>query len=412
MMCALAVSAATLWAQAAQSPDTAFGVATANNQVYIGGQVSGAIAGQQAFGKSDAFVQAYDQNGNVLWTSELGTSAKDEVNGVGADSTGVYVGGLTEGAFPGQSFLGATDLFVAKYDLNGNQLWLHEYGTTGLDRIQAGASDGTYFYVAGYTSGRLEGLPSFGGQDAFVQKWDQNGNLVWTVQFGTSGTDRAYGVVANAMGVFVCGRTDGTFSGHTSSGGLDAFLAAFDADGNLTWLNQFGTSADERGWGVGADSTGVYVTGRTEGAFPGQTYLGNDDAYTTKFDYQGNQLWLKEFGTPQFDRGTAVSTDLQHGVYSVGYTGGTLPMDHSAGSSDVYVRKFDQAGHTLWTVQFGSSQYDTAWSTATDSTGVYVSGSAGGMLPNQTGTPSPSGYFLQKLDFKGNLVWTREVPTR
>lgn len=404
-----AMGAAALYGQGGvHSGDIAYAVATANNQVYVGGQVVGAIPGQTAFGDNDGFIQAYTPNGKHLWSAQFGTSARDVVNGVAADATGVYAAGLTEGAFPGQSFGGTSDAFVVKYDLNGTQLWLHQFGNGGVDRVQAVASDGTYLYVTGYTGGSLQGQTNLGAQDCFIQKWDQVGHLLWTKQFGTAGTDRAYGIVANGNGIFVAGRTDGALAGDFSQGGLDGFLVAFNPDGDQMWGTQFGTTYDERGWGIGADATGVYVTGRTEGVFPGQDYKGDDDAYFAKFDYSGVQQWVTEFGTRRFDRGTAVSTDST-GAYDVGYTQGTLAGQTSSGYVDVFVKKYDVNGKLLWTRQFGSDQFDAGWGTATDSSGVYIAGTAGGQLPGQSGTPKTSGFFLEKLDTDGNLLWVNEI---
>lgn len=393
----------------AQVPDIAFATAAANGQVYIAGQVVGAIPGQRSFGSSDSFVAAYTADGAPLWTVEFGAVTQDFVNGVAADATGVYIAGLTNSKLSkSQTEFGSTDAYVAKYDLNGKQLWLHQFGGTGVDRLQAAASDGTFLYVAGYTTDALYGNTNVGGQDCFVQKWDQSGNLLWTTEFGSSGTDRAYGIAVNSTGVFITGRTDGAFPGWVSFGGLDAFVAELDFNGNMVWLTQFGTSADERGWGIGVDANAVYVTGRTEGAFPNQAYLGDDDAYFAQFDLNGNQVWLDEFGNVDFNRGTAAATDAT-GAYGVGLTDGALPGQTSKGSRDCYVRKWDTGGNVLWTVQFGSPGYDTCWGVATDSTGVYVSGTAGGRLPHQMGPSKPNGYFVEKFDQNGNSMWTQVV---
>jgi hypothetical protein len=281
---------------------------------------------------------------------------------------------------------------------------MNQFGTSGVARVQAAASDGTYLYVCGYTNGSLNGQPFAGKQDVFVQQWDQNGNVLWTREIGTPDFDRAYGIAVNANGVFVTGRTNGAFPGQTNSGGIDAFVAEFDTSGNQVWLTQFGTSSDDRGWGIALDDTGIYIAGRTEGSFPGYTNQGGDDAYTAKFDFNGNMLWLNEFGTPQFDRGTAVATDAT-GVYSSGYTDGAL-AGSSYGSLDYYIRKYDTAGDVLWTIQFGTPKYDQVWAAATDASGLYIGGATGGSLPGQT---AKGGFFLAKYNTSGASVWFSEV---
>lgn len=69
------------------------------------------------------------------------------------------------------------------------------------------ASDGTSIYVVGYVKlAALPGQTALGGADAFVRKYDSNGNEQWTRQFGTVDAEQAYGVAVDASGVYVTGR--------------------------------------------------------------------------------------------------------------------------------------------------------------------------------------------------------------
>ena len=49
-------------------------------------------------------------------------------------------------------------------------------------------------YVAGQTTGALNGVTNTGGYDAFVVKLDPSGTLLWTRLIGTSNTDTAVGI--------------------------------------------------------------------------------------------------------------------------------------------------------------------------------------------------------------------------
>jgi hypothetical protein len=393
-----------------QSSDIGFAASAGNNQVYIGGQVVGPIPGGNPYlgGDGDSFIQAYDQNGNLQWTAEFGSTAQDRVLGIASDTTGVYAGGFTMGPITGQTYGGSTDAYIVKYSLTGQQLWMHEFGGPAVDRIQAVANDGKYTYATGYTSESLYGLPFAGEQDCFLQKYNQKGDLLWTTEFGTPGTDRCYSIVVNTKGVFIAGRTDNVFPGQVSQGGLDAFVAMFSGAGKLSWLTQFGTSADERGLGIAADSNGIYVDGRTEGAFPGFTNKGGDDAYMAQFNYSGGLMWLTQFGTPYLDRANAAAVDPT-GVYGLGLTDGSIVGNGSnLGSRDCFLRKWETTGALLWTRQFGTNQFDQCWGVVTDSTGVYATGTAGGALPGFP-TDTNGGFFLEKLDTNGNSLWTQEV---
>jgi len=83
-------------------------------------------------------------------------------------------------------------------------------------------------YVTGWTTGDLGGT-SAGGSDVFLAKYDVNGNLLWTCQLGTSGWENATGVAADAIGnVFISGDSNGSLAGPGSTG---AYVAKYDQQG-------------------------------------------------------------------------------------------------------------------------------------------------------------------------------------
>ena len=144
-------------------------------------------------------------------------------------------------------------------------------------------------YLAGRTAGALPGQISAGGFDAYVRKYDGEGNEVWTRQFGTTGRDRVDVAVDLEGNVYVAGQAEGALPDQVSSGDTDAFVRKYDGDGNEVWTRQFGTLGFDQGPGVAADSEGnVYLSGRGEGALPGQASSGDSDAFVRKYDRDGN----------------------------------------------------------------------------------------------------------------------------
>ena len=134
-------------------------------------------------------------------------------------------------------------------------------------------------YVTGLTDGTLPGQVNAGSPDAFIWKFDPSGSDAWAREFGTSAADTANGIAVAGSHVYVTGYTQGTFPGQVG-GGDDAFLRNYDADGNLTWMDQFGTPTSDSGEGVAANGSRVYVAGYTFGTFPGETnFGGGTDAF-------------------------------------------------------------------------------------------------------------------------------------
>jgi hypothetical protein len=94
-------------------------------------------------------------------------------------------------------------------------------------------------YLTGYVSIQLDpnGDPYRGGTDAFLMQFDGNsGATLWTRQFGTAGNDRAFGIAvdSNRPGdvQYVAGETSGSMDGNPNLGGYDAFMAQFDQLGD------------------------------------------------------------------------------------------------------------------------------------------------------------------------------------
>ena len=175
-------------------------------------------------------------------------------------------------------------------------------------------------HVAGSTTGILRGQSSSGGGDAFVRKYDPQGNEVWTRQFGSSHQEYATGVAVDAAGsIYVAGQTSGTLSGQTGAGGSDAFLSKYDPLGNALWTRQFGASHSDYADDVAVDAAGnIYVAGLAEGALPSQDSSGNGLLFVRKYDLLGEEVWTRLPGPLAAHRSEAVATDRDGNVYVVG----------------------------------------------------------------------------------------------
>jgi Ca2+-binding RTX toxin-like protein len=367
--------------------------------IYVTGYTNGSLPGNTNFGNNDFFVAKYDVYGNRLWVKQFGSAYSDYATGISSESSGnTYVSGRTEGG---------EDAFVAKYNANGNQLWMAQFGTSGYDSATGVSSDGSgNVYVSGYTDGSFPSYTNLGSYDAFVAKYDTSGNPVWVKQFSTSSHDYAEGISSDSNGnVYVSGKTFGSFLGYTNLGLYDAFVAKYDGNGNQLWLRQFGTSGDDEITGISSDSSNnVYVTGSTKGGLPGYSNLGSYDAFVAKYDGNGNQLWLRQFGTSGNDEITGISRDIDNNVYVTGYTTGSLPGNINAGGSDAFVAKYNANGTLNWVRQFGTSAADSANGIRIDSSGnVYVTGDTSGSLPGNSNSGG-SDAFVVGFDSDGNIL--------
>ena len=350
-----------------------------SGNVLVVGFTRGALGGPHA-GGWDAFVRKFDAAGTALWTHQFGTSSDDLARGVAVDASGnVMVAGTTLGSLEGTS-AGAHDAFIRKLDAAGNALWTRQFGTSDQDLAAGVAVDGSgNVVVVGSTGVWLEDA-SAGDWDGFVRTYDAAGNLLWTREISTGGSETAADVAADGSGnVVVVGRTSGSL-GDASAGGLDAYVRKYDPAGNVQWTRQFGTSSDDGAMSVAVDESGsILVAGYTYGVLQGM-HAGGRDAFLRKYDAAGNVLWTRQFGTSSDDLVYAVAVDASGNILVTGETNGSLE-GMSAGGYDAFVRKYDPAGNVLWTRQFGTSSDDRAYGVAVDGSGsVLVTGSTDGSL--------------------------------
>jgi catechol 2,3-dioxygenase-like lactoylglutathione lyase family enzyme len=290
--------------------------------VYVSGETLGNLGGPYV-GGFDAWLARYDSRGIRRWIRQLGSYLHDGSNAAAADgSGGVYVGGYTDGDLGGPH-VGGEDAWLAHFDLAGNQLWVRHLGTSADDAVTAAALDGSGgVYVTGWTMGSLGG-PSAGFFDAWLARYDSAGNQLWVRQLGTSLADLSFAAAADGSGgVFIGGRTLGSLGG-PSAGDYDAWLARYDGAGNQLWVRQFGTSQFDAPNAAAGDSGGVYLSGVTEGSL-GAPSAGFRDAWLARYDGAGNRLWIRQLGTTAPDEALAVAPDDSNGVYVGGNTEGSL----------------------------------------------------------------------------------------
>ena len=274
-----------------------------------------------------------------LWMTQFGTSATDSARALATDGAGgVMVAGFTEGNLGGRH-AGYYDAFIARYDADGAQLWIRQFGTNLEDVVSALAPDGTGgVMVAGYTEGILGGANA-GRFDAFVARYDADGTQLWIRQFGTGSSDAAWALAPDGVGgVMVAGSTDGSLGG-ANAGRLDAFVARYDADGTQLWVRQFGTDRRDFAFALATDGAGgVMVAGLTQGNLGGAK-AGSADAFIARYDANGNQLWVRQFGTSDYEYATSLAPDGASGVMVAGHTRGNLG-GANAGPYDAFVARY------------------------------------------------------------------------
>ncbi|BAZ08805.1 hemolysin-type calcium-binding region [Calothrix sp. NIES-4071] len=387
----------------------------AEGNLYVGGGTDGSLGGNN-LGTRDSWLTKYDNNGNQLWSRQFGTTGTENIRDMASDGSNIYVVGNTSGELDNNTSQGGNDLYLAKYDSDGNQKWIKQFGTTTYEEASSVSTD-TYgnIYVSGHTIGSLAGPNQNVGQnlvansiflgypstDSYVAKFDSNGNQQWIKQFGTPALDDNWGVATDKDGnIFAGGNTKGNFGGKNagSAAEYDAWLLKLDKDGNQQWVKQFGSPNYDFLWDVKTDSIGnIYATGWTLGDLAGKN-AGSFDVWLAKYDTNGNQQWINQFGTSGDDAVymNGLSVDSNDNVFLAGYTDGNLGGENSGGY-DSWVAKFDSNGNQDWIKQFGTSDYDTATTISADTYGNFL---VSGITEGSLGDTNAGSYdsWVVKLD--------------
>jgi hypothetical protein len=331
-----------------------------------------------------------------LWTKRFGSTGIDCGRNLTNDASGnFFATGPFEGSvdFGGGSLTSAGDwdIFLARYDGEGNHLWSKRFGGTGMEYGKSLDNDAFgNIFVTGYFEDSVDFgggvLTSLGVGDIFLIKYDGTGNHLWSKSFGGAGADYGFNLATAISGnVFVIGSFAGIvdFGGGllTSAGGRDIFLAGYAANDDHLWSKRFGSSGYDSGFGLVIDPSGnIFVTGNFEGGvdFGGGTLTsaGSYDIFLARYNSNGNHLWSKRFGGVGVDFGRSLAVDATGNAFLTGdfegsadFGGGPLT---SAGGSDFFLAWYTANGNHLWSKRFGSTGSDVGTSLATDPSGNVV----------------------------------------
>ncbi|MFO0760678.1 MAG: hypothetical protein U0359_29640 [Byssovorax sp.] len=222
----------------------------ANGNVIVVGFLNGSVdfgGGPVGPAGSSIFLLKLDANGNHLWSKAFPSTLNElHHHAVAVDASGnVFIGGGKLGTinFGGGNLVNASsstyDVYLAKFDANGNHVWSKSYGDAQhqwIDDLTVDTSGnviatGSFLGAINFGGGSMSsaGGTEFGG-DVFVAKINTAGNQVFAGRYGDASRQEPKSVTLDPSGnVVVCGLFAGSInfgSGNmTSAGGNDIFVA-------------------------------------------------------------------------------------------------------------------------------------------------------------------------------------------
>jgi hypothetical protein len=390
------------------------------------------------------------------WCNSIGSYSVEHANAVVCDlNNNIYITGSYRNTIdidPGTASSiitsnGESDIYIQKFNSNGDLEWAKTIGGTNFDYGKDIAVDNSgNVYITGVFKGTVDFNPgsatanktSNGQYDAFILKLDVSGNFAWCYSYGGSNFDYGNTISVDSFGnVWVAGSFRNTVdfndgvgtSSKTSSGGEDIYVLKLNFLGNFSSVNTMGGSDNDAATSLSIDEFGfIYITGTFEGtadfnptnSVTNLTSNGGEDIFIEKLNFSGNMIFTKSIGGNGNDGATSIETDNYGNVYATGYFSETVDFDpsnatfnlSSIGYEDVFTLKLSNLGNLTWVKSFGNNNFNRGESVKVDAYGnVVTAGFFRGVSDINPGTASQTitsnGYMdiiIQKLDEYGNFI--------
>ena len=332
------------------------------------------------------------------WIEAFGDTDNDYITDIKETSDGGYIvvgtfqsntltiGGrvLTNMGGPGAfSNSNPQDMFIVKYSSDREIDWITSFGGLGNENIKSVAETkdggfvvGGYFFcpdlfVGNYT---FSNNSTSGNGDAFLVKFDVNGNILWANSYGSTNSEHINSIVATEDGGFITG---GSFSSDTlvlgnttlnRNGSDDALLIKYYPNGNIEWITTFGGTSSDTIECINCTNNGKYLIAGSFGStitINNQNYTSNGayDAFVMECDSNGNINWAKTFGNTGYDYAYSVDSTENGDFYVAVHFYNNLVIDGitltNKGSSDACLLKFNASKELKWAKALGTGGGDS-----------------------------------------------------
>jgi len=364
------------------------------NNCYAGMSSWGSSGGQVTFnsntftlnGTTDFFIVKYSSTGEELWVKQFGGPFFPQMQSEQYDA-----------------------ISMLSYDPVSNCLIAYGsfVGTCDFGSISISSSD-------------------YDDQDIFIAKFDLEGNCIWAKRAGSGGMDRPNSMSVDSQGnAYVCAMFPygGNFGAiQVQNGG---HLAKYDPEGNVLWVKKifsnpgpgisfplvflYSKIVNQSLYLTGYNTASVFTVDTITMAIPG--YSGQ---LIAKFDLSGSIQWMNCAGGPQGNGSiTQLGADVQNNFYFSGYFTGefaTFGTDtiHSFGTKEMYVVKYNPMGEVIWIRQSNASQSALGTSAYIGNDGfLYVTGGFNGAMNFGSfalNSISTNDLYILKMDQEGNFI--------
>ena len=252
--------------------------------------------------------------------------------------------------------LNITVLFIFSFTvINAQNTFQKYFGLSGDEQVKKviPTSDNG-FVVTGFTESAGKG-----GQDIFLSKFTNSGDLEWTKTYGGEALENPVSVVQTSDGGYL-------IVGHTRTytfGENDMYILKTTSDGTMTWNKTYGGTDKELAWdAVELSGQDYLILGQSQSYSHGLL-----DVTLTRINSSGNVIWAKAYGGAQNDWCYNMRETNDGDFLLAGAT-----FTYGSGRHDMMLMKVDENGTLTFCKVFGDSGEDYAYCSNQDALGNYL----------------------------------------
>lgn len=328
-------------------------------------------------GYRDVWLAKIDSAGNFVWVITEGGPDSDFANGITTDELGnVYITGTLENTaqFDTISVVGDNlgDVFVAKYNANGEVQWVKVWGGVDWDWGDEIVCDRAgHIYVGGYQTGQYDyGLDTLADFGYFIQKMDYDGNIIWC-----KGPTNQTPWSSSVLNELIYYKGDLYFGGGVEDDIMfgsvqvnadnwgNAFMAKMDTSGNVQWVHNYGSVHYDMTQGLAIQDSIIYMCGsyasyatfdtitKISDPYPpasGSAAYNSRDGFVGKFTTSGSCIWIRDYKSNNIDQVYSVIINNMGNVVVTGSYDQFDIYSQTASSADLKITEWDPDGNQVW----------------------------------------------------------------
>lgn len=293
---------------------------------------------------------------------------------------------------------GLGDISLTKYTSDGELINVMHIGGDGDDIATEMLFDiDSNIYLCGAFESTTDFDPgsgtaihiSNGSYDAFVTKYDSQGNYIWAFTIGGGDYEQCVDIVTDInANIYISGLFYGTVDFDPgpneyliTAPSIDYggnFIAKYGPDGSLIYAKAIGGGNSELiASEIEVDSSGnLYLTGGyTDTADfdpgPDEAVLTASyyDLFFAKYDPDGNYLFAKSIGNGDEVTSSSLTMDHEKNFYFTGYFYGPTDFDagdnefilNTAGNRETFIAKYDADGEFINAIALEGSENSYGW---------------------------------------------------